>query len=88
MTIQPAQTGRGLEARIVHRENLGSDLFLHCRVEGIEAPLIAREDPLRVDAFPIGAWLRIGLPVGQVLVFDASGQRVRACSTPRAAAAA
>jgi len=89
VNLRAAQAaGPGFEARIVHRENLGSDLFLHCHVEGIEGPLIAREDPARVDDFPIGAAVRMQFPPGQLLVFDADGQRVRTTSGQRVGAAA
>ncbi len=75
---------RGLPAHIVHRENLGSDLFLHCRAEGVEALLIAREDPLHIDRFAVGTAVRIALPPEHLLLFDQSGQRIR----PAAAQAA
>ena len=71
------RAGRELAATIVHRENLGSDLFLHCRVDGIDATLVAREDPGKVGLLPVGAEIRIGLPVEHLLAFDASGRRVR-----------
>ena len=84
LALRPAATpvslersDRALEARIVHRENLGSDLFLHCRSEGVDATLIAREDPATVDRFPVGAALWIGLPAAHALMFDASGGRIR-----------
>ena len=77
IALQTAGAGHGLAATIVHRENLGSDLFLHCRVEGIDATLVAREDPGKVGLFPVGAEIRIGLPVEHLLAFDASGRRVR-----------
>ena len=78
----------GLDARIAHRENLGSDLFLHCSVQGMDATFIAREEPARVGLFPVGAALRIGLPAEQLLVFDEAGRRVRKRAAQHAGAAA
>ncbi|SMF00511.1 carbohydrate ABC transporter ATP-binding protein, CUT1 family [Tistlia consotensis] len=37
--------GRGLAGRVVHLENLGSEIFLHVAVEGLEAPLVVRREP-------------------------------------------
>jgi multiple sugar transport system ATP-binding protein len=77
IALQTPGDGLGLSATIVHRENLGSDLFLHCRVESIDATLVAREDPGKVGLLPVGAEIRIGLPVEHLLAFDATGRRVR-----------
>ena len=82
------RSDRGLEVRIVHRENLGSDLFLHCRAEGVETTLIARENPALADRFPLGAALWIGLPAEHALVFDEAGRRVSVRDAQRAAAKA
>ncbi|MCC6194238.1 MAG: ABC transporter ATP-binding protein [Burkholderiales bacterium] len=75
--VSREMTSPGLAASVVHRENLGSDLFLHCALEGQQTTMIVREDPARVERFPIGACVRIGLPVEALLLFDASGARLR-----------
>jgi multiple sugar transport system ATP-binding protein len=64
-------------ARVV--EHLGSDLFVHVGVAGVETPVIVRRagDGL----LTVGAALRITCELEAVHVFDASGMRV----TPRPA---
>jgi multiple sugar transport system ATP-binding protein len=76
----------GLRGTLVHRENLGSELFLHVDVPGAGAPLIVRTDPSEVDSFPIGAPIVVGLQTQQVVVFDESGRRVRPGGAPAAVA--
>jgi len=68
--------GKGLEGRLVYRENLGSDLFLHVEVQGVCAPLIARADPAAGQTFSIGDTLALTVDPRHTLLFDASGRRV------------
>ncbi|MBM3557944.1 MAG: ABC transporter ATP-binding protein, partial [Alphaproteobacteria bacterium] len=77
-------TTRGLAGTLTHRENLGSDLFLYIRLDGFDAPIIVRDDPAGIGAFPIGGKLRVKISPERMLVFDRSGQRLR----PRAPASA
>jgi len=46
--------------------------------------LIAREDPLHIDRFAVGAAVRIALPPEHLLLFDQSGQRIRPAAAPAA----
>jgi multiple sugar transport system ATP-binding protein len=64
-----------IEGRLVYRENLGSDLFLHVQVPGIPALLIARADPEAGETFSIGDTLALTVDPGHTLLFDASGRR-------------
>lgn len=82
----PAGAGT-LPGRLTHRENLGSDLFLHIALDRVDAPVIARLDPAAIDAFPVGSAVRLQLPPEQVLVFDAAGRRVTPHAGGRAARA-
>ncbi|MBM3557642.1 MAG: ABC transporter ATP-binding protein [Alphaproteobacteria bacterium] len=91
VTIRPSATvasidasKRGLTGTLTHRENLGSDLFLYVRLDGFDAPIIVRDDPAEIGAFPIGGKLRVKISPERMLVFDQSGQRLR----PRAPASA
>ena len=65
-----------IEGRLVHRENLGSDLFLHVEVPGIPTPLIARADPAAGETFIIGDALALTVDPRHTLLFDASGRRL------------
>jgi multiple sugar transport system ATP-binding protein len=64
-----------IEGRLVHRENLGSDLFLHVEVPGIPALLIARADPVAGEIFSVGSRLALTVDPGHTLLFDGSGRR-------------
>ena len=64
-----------IEGRLVHRENLGSDFFLHVQVPGVPALLIARADPAAGETFSIGDALALTVDPRYTLLFDASGRR-------------
>jgi multiple sugar transport system ATP-binding protein len=66
-----------LKGRLVHRENLGSDLLLHVEVPGVAAPLIARADPVAGEGFTIGDTLGLAIEPRHALLFDAKGRRIR-----------
>jgi multiple sugar transport system ATP-binding protein len=70
-------TASTLKGRLVHRENLGSDLLLHVEVPGVPAPLIARADPARDERFAVGDMLGLAIDPRHALLFDAAGRRVR-----------
>lgn len=98
VAIRPAATGvagqhglpgsgvPGLSGRLVHRENLGSDLFLHARIDALDTTVIVRQDPSAIDAFPLGMQLQVDIPVDQALAFDSAGARIRSRVVARAAA--
>jgi multiple sugar transport system ATP-binding protein len=66
-----------LRGRLVHRENLGSDLLLHVEVAGVANPLIARADPGAVEDFSIGDGLGLSIDPRHALFFDDTGRRIR-----------
>ncbi len=66
-----------LKGRLVHSENLGSDLLLHVEVPGAPHPLIARADPATGEALAIGDTLGLAIDPHDILRFDADGRRVR-----------
>ncbi len=69
-----------LPGSVVHRENLGADLFVHVAVEGADAPLVVRCDPADLGTTAIGTRVHLALSLAHVLAFDASGRRVRAAA--------
>jgi multiple sugar transport system ATP-binding protein len=69
--------GSGISGRLVHRENLGSDLFLHVAVEGAADPLIARGDPAETGRYEVGSALRVAIAAEHALLFDPDGRRLR-----------
>ncbi|MFT6651136.1 MAG: multiple sugar transport system ATP-binding protein [Celeribacter sp.] len=60
---------------VKHRENLGSDVFLHIGVEGHADPIVLRSTP--TVAAQLGETVRFALQPDDILLFDAEGQRVR-----------
>ena len=66
-----------IDGRLVHRENLGSDLFLHVDVPGVPALLIARADPAAGEGVSIGDTLSLTIDPRHALLFDANGRRIR-----------
>jgi multiple sugar transport system ATP-binding protein len=74
LTVRPA--GPSLTGRLVHIENLGSDLFLHADVEGVAAPVLVRHDPALANMPGLGDMIAIALPAARMLVFDAQGRRL------------
>ena len=69
-------TGAGIPGRIVFRENLGSDLFLHIALHGMASPAIIRCDPSVLDSTEIGATVQILFPAEHLLLFDSEGRRI------------
>jgi multiple sugar transport system ATP-binding protein len=67
----------GLRGTVAHRENLGSDLFLHVAVAEAVAPVVVRCSPDLADRFGVGAPLALRVPLDKLLVFDEAGRRVR-----------
>lgn len=66
----------GLPGKVIYRENLGSDLFLHVTLEGAPAPVIVRCDSSVLDSTAIGAAVRVAVPAGPLLLFDLEGRRI------------
>ncbi len=65
----------GLAGRVVHRENLGSDVFLHVGVEGLEQPLTMRVPPAQAPA--AGAPIRCAAKQDCAMIFAPGGKRLR-----------
>ncbi|MGB0661196.1 MAG: ABC transporter ATP-binding protein [Mangrovicoccus sp.] len=74
--------GVGLSGRVSHRENLGSDVFLHVIIEGHDAPLICRATPEEAASLPSDALVMMEPDHAHIHVFDAAGQRVAVTSQP------
>ena len=79
--VVPRSHAPALGGRIIHRENLGSDLFLHIGIEGLGEPLIVRHDPSDSAAMRVGEAVAVTFPAEHILLFDENGKRVG--STPR-----
>ena len=74
---QLAVAGAGVPGRVVYRENLGSDLFLHVAVDGVSTPVIVRCDSSALDTTEIGTSVALTVPSDALLLFDLDGRRLR-----------
>ena len=71
-SLDPAADG--IRGTVRHRENLGSDLFVHVETAG-EHRIIARSAPEIVDAVPPGATVTLRPRPDRALLFDRAGRR-------------
>ena len=72
-----AVAGPGVPGRVVYRENLGSDLFLHVAVDGVSTQVIVRCDSSALDTTEIGTSVALTIPSDALLLFDLDGRRLR-----------
>jgi multiple sugar transport system ATP-binding protein len=70
-----------MAARVRLVEHLGSDVFVHVEIQGAPAPFLVRLPVERASRLQPGDTLQLGLPAGQLLVFDAEGRRIRKSSS-------
>ena len=64
------------KGKIVYRENLGSDIFLHLTFNEGEQKIIVRSEPSMVINSAIGDSVMIGWDEQKVMVFDVDGKNV------------
>ncbi|MEM1427925.1 MAG: ABC transporter ATP-binding protein [Pseudomonadota bacterium] len=69
-------TGRHA-GRVKHRENLGSDVFLHLEVPGAPAPIVLRATPSEAAEAHLSDSVRFEFAASALLLFGADGGRVR-----------
>jgi len=71
-----AKGGAGIAGKLVHSENLGSDLLLHLEVSGCHDHIVVRTEASPAAAWEIGIAVRLLLPPAALLVFDVDGRRI------------
>ena len=64
------------KGKIVYRENLGSDIFLHVTVNEGEQKIIVRSEPSMVINTSVGDQVMIGWDEHKVMAFDVDGKNV------------
>lgn len=74
--IQPDDTGACFSGRLTYKENLGSDVFLHLAVEGVEGKAVIRAKPHEADFADVGEDVWFTGEAGKARVFGADGKRV------------
>lgn len=66
----------GWALTVTHKENLGSDFFLHGHVNGGSEPMVARAHPDQVSSVSIGDQVFLQAQAGAFLAFDADARRL------------
>ena len=64
------------KGKIVYRENLGSDIFLHLTVNEGEQKIIVRSEPSNVINTAVGDQVFIGWDEKKIMVFDVDGKNI------------
>ncbi len=65
-----------IKGKIVYRENLGSDIFLHLTVNEGEQKIIVRSEPSNVINTAVGDQVMIGWDEQKVMAFDVDGENI------------
>ena len=76
--ISLAKDSAGIAGRLVHSENLGSDLLLHLEVSGCADRIVVRTEASTAAMREIGSTVPLSLPPAAVLIFDMDGRRIAA----------
>ena len=71
-----------ISGTVVHLEHLGSEAFVHVKIERIEQPLLARVSPDR-HLPAIGSSIQFGYSANAVRAFDAAGKRMEVAAPAR-----
>jgi multiple sugar transport system ATP-binding protein len=62
-------------------EHMGSDLFVHLGLQGVDHPLVARLRVEQVSQINLGHSLHLGVRADQMLLFASDGERIRTEAT-------
>jgi len=76
MELVSSNDKNSFKGKIVYRENLGSDIFLHVTVNEGEQKIIVRSEPSMVINTAVGDQVMIGWDEQKVMVFDIDGKNV------------
>ena len=76
LALRDGAAGGGFAGRLVYKENLGSDVFLHVAIGDGSQRIIARVTPLEAHGAAIGEAIHIGADADRALVFGAHGRRL------------
>lgn len=76
LQVQSAFTPDCFVGKLVHRENLGSDLFLHVALNNNDSQILVRANPEEVFPFSIGDEVWVGRLPGKAMVFGPDGGRL------------
>ncbi|WP_298986820.1 ABC transporter ATP-binding protein [uncultured Roseibium sp.] len=81
LTVCEKGDAESLSGRVVHRENLGADIYLHMTVLDGASRLVARVQPNEGNRISIGDELHVRRLDGCAMVFGKNGKRLDLAST-------
>jgi len=61
---------------LAHRENLGSDIFLHVEIAGLADRILVRVDSREQNEVALGDAVDLALDPARILIFDEAGRRL------------
>ena len=76
LALRPRNTSGCFVGRLVYKENLGSDVYLHVTLEDGAHRIVARATPAEAQDTAIGDELRLGADPGKAMIFGADGGRL------------
>ena len=76
MELITSKNKNGFEGKLIYRENLGSDVFLHLSINGGDQKIIVRSEPSMVVNSVIGDSIMVGWDEQKVMVFDENGKNM------------
>ena len=76
LELRSGQGDDSFAGRLVHKENLGSDIFLHVAVGDGAHRIVVRAQPSEAHDLPIGADLWIACSPGKAMAFGRDGWRL------------
>ena len=77
LTLHKKPGAKSIAGRLVHEENLGSDIYLYLAVNDGAQRIILRADPAEARSVSIGDELGVGPQPGKALVFGPDGRQLR-----------
>ena len=76
MELITSKNKNGFEGKLIYRENLGSDVFLHLSINEGDQKIIVRSEPSMVVNSVIGDSIMVGWDEQKVMVFDENGKNM------------
>ncbi len=80
LEIHSGSEGHSLPGKIVHKENLGSDVYLHLATSDGAHRVVVRTTPYAVQDAAIGDLVQVDWDTGKLMAFDKDGRRLALAS--------
>ncbi len=76
MELITSKNENGFKGKLIYRENLGSDVFLHLSIKDGDQKIIVRSEPSMVVNSVIGDSIMVGWDEQKVMLFDDDGKNI------------